>query len=213
MIEQVLTVVVFVLVALRLMQGLRRSRQGDARHLVSGIYRTIRWRHIWPVPFVLAAVSLVATLLVQLPILEWGWWSAIGGAGTPLLGSSSETAGTVWEWVIPLVFIGLLAPAIPLWANAEEQMFRSGAEVWSRRRQVLKTLQFGMIHAVVGIPIGVALALSIGGSYFMAVYLRRFRATGDGREATLESTRAHTAYNGLIVILVVVLITASAIGT
>ena len=212
MFEQVLTVAVFVLVGLRLIQGLRRSRQGDARHLVAGVYRTIRWRHIWPVPFVLAAVSLVATLAVQFPVLEWGWWSSIGGAGTPLLGSSNETAGTVWEWLIPLVFIGLLAPAIPLWANAEEQMFRSGAQAWSKRRRALKTLQFGMIHAIVGIPIGVALALSIGGSYFMAVYLRRFRATGDERESTLESTRSHTAYNGLIVILVVVLIVTDAVS-
>ena len=38
----------------------------------------------------------------------------------------------------------------------------------------------------------------------MRVYLARFRATGSQREATLESTRAHTAYNGVIVMLVLV---------
>jgi len=212
MIEQGLTVTVFVLVGLRLLQGLRRSRMGDGRHLVSSVYRTIRWRHLWPVPFVLVAVSAVATLLLQFPVLSWGWWSALGGAGTPLLGSSNETVGTVWEWLIPLVFIALLSPALPLWAYAEEQMFRSGAQLWSKRRRALKTAQFGMIHAIVGIPLGVAAALSIGGAYFMFAYLRRFRVACDQYEATLESTRAHTAYNGLIIMLVVALVVSQAVA-
>ena len=75
-------------------------------------------------------------------------------------------------------------------------MFRSGAEHWSASRRVLKTLQFGMVHALIGIPIGAALALSIGGAYFMFVYLRAFHRTGSSNDATLESTTAHTAYNG-----------------
>ena len=62
---------------------------------------------------------------------------------------------------------------------------------------MLKVVQFGLIHAIIGIPIGVALALSVGGTYFMFVYLRSFARTGSSNEATLESTRAHTAYNAI----------------
>jgi len=58
------------------------------------------------------------------------------------------------------------------------------------------------IHALIGIPIGVALALSVGGAYFMAVYLRAYKRTSSAIAATLESTRAHTAYNALIITLV-----------
>jgi hypothetical protein len=48
------------------------------------------------------------------------------------------------------------------------------------------------------------LALSVGGAYFMAVYLRSFRSEQSTAEATLESARAHTAYNGVIVATVVI---------
>ena len=45
----------------------------------------------------------------------------------------------------------------------------------SPRQRAVKVLQFGLIHALIGIPIGVALALSVGGAYFMSVYLRVVR--------------------------------------
>jgi hypothetical protein len=70
----------------------------------------------------------------------------------------------------------------------------------------LKTLQFGLVHALIGIPIGAAMALSIGGAYFMYVYLRQFARTGSANDATLESTTAHTAYNGLIIVMVLLAI-------
>jgi hypothetical protein len=118
----------------------------------------------------------------------------------------------VWAWLIPLVFMVLIAAALPLFANAEERMFRSGAQRWSNRRRVVKVVQFGLIHAIVGIPIGVALALSVGGAYFMAVYLRAYAATGSTDEATLESTRAHTAYNALIIITVAAVVAIGAVA-
>jgi hypothetical protein len=101
--------------------------------------------------------------------------------------------------------------ALPLFANAEERMFRMGAQRWSTRERVVKVLQFGLIHALIGIPIGVALALSVGGAYFMAVYLRSFALTGSVEEATLESTRAHTAYNALIILTVAVVVAVGAV--
>jgi len=151
---------------------------------------------------VLTGVLLVAIPLLMIPPLRWGWWSAIGGDGNPMFGSNTTTQGTFWAWLIPLVFMVLVVFALPLFANAEERMFRAGAENWSKRRRVLKVLQFGSIHALIGIPIGVALALSVGGAYFMAVYLRAYKRTSSAIAATLESTRAHTAYNALIITLV-----------
>jgi cytochrome b561 len=109
----------------------------------------------------------------------------------------------VWSWLIPVVFMTLVVLALPLFANGEERMFRTGAQRWTTRRRVAKVVQFGLIHAIIGIPIGVALALSVGGAYFMAVYLHAYALTGSPTEATLESTRAHTAYNALIIVVVV----------
>ena len=197
-------------VGFRLATGTRRSFSADGRELLRAIVSRIRWRHLWPVPLVLTGVIASAALLWQIPGLNWGWWTALGGQGNPVFGSNDSTNGTVWEWLIPAVFLILLIPALPLFAYAEEQMFRRGAESWSRQKRALKVVQFGLIHAVIGIPIGTALALSVGGAYFMATYLRSFRLQGSASEATLESARAHTAYNGLIVLTVIgaVIVTA-----
>jgi hypothetical protein len=203
-----LSFVVIGLMGVRLVGAVRFSRTAASRGLIAEIVRGIRWRHIWPVPVVLALVIAVATPLLQVPGLEWGWWSALGGDGNPVFGSSTATTGTALEWLIPLVFIALLVPALPLFAHAEERMFRAGAESWTAKRRVVKVLQFGMVHALIGIPIGAALALSTGGAYFMLVYLREFRATHDRRAATLESTRAHTAYNAVIIAVVLAAIVA-----
>lgn len=207
----ILTFAVLGFMGVRLITGLRSSRSRQGRELVRDVVRGVRWRHVWPVPVVLGVVLVVATFVMGLPGLGWGWWSALGGQGNPVFGSNDATSGTVWQWIIPLVFIALLAPALPLFAYAEERMFRMGAEHWSKRRRALKVVQFGLVHAIIGIPIGAALSLSVGGAYFMTVYLRAFGRTGSQRESTLESTRAHTVYNAIIVVLVVVVISLDAL--
>lgn len=210
--SNLLSVVVLAVVGIRLVQAVKLSRSDRGRSLSREIWTRIRWRHIWPVPFVLAGVLLVAIPLLMVSALRWGWWSALGGDGNPIFGSSDTTAGTVWAWLIPLVFMALVVAALPLFANAEERMFRSGAQRWSNHRRVVKVLQFGLIHALIGIPIGVALALSVGGAYFMSVYLRTYAATGSANEATLESTRAHTAYNALLIVAVAVAVAVDAVA-
>jgi hypothetical protein len=208
--SNVLSFVVLAAVGLRLVQAVTLSRSSHGRSLSREVWTHIRWRHIWPVPLVLGGVLLVAFPLLMVPVLRWGWWSALGGDGNPIFGSSNATVGTVWAWLIPLVFMALVVLALPLFANAEERMFRMGAQRWTTRKRAIKVLQFGLIHALIGIPIGVALALSVGGAYFMRVYLRSYASTGSAREATLESTRAHTAYNALIIVSVAVVVALGA---
>jgi hypothetical protein len=208
----VLTVGVLGFVGVRLASGVRYARTSNGRLLVGEIVRGIRWRHIWPVPFVLAGVVAVATPLLAVPGFDWGWWSALGGNGNPVFGSSAATTGSVWEWLVPLAFVCLLVPALPLFAHAEEVVFRRGAESWTGRRRALKLLQFGLVHAIIGIPIGVALALSVGGAYFMWAYLGAIHRGATRREATIESARAHTAYNGVLVAAVLVTIVAAALA-
>jgi hypothetical protein len=210
--QDIATYVVLALVGVRLADGLRHSLRGRGRTTVADVWRGVRWRHVWPVPFVVTVVATLATLLTQLPGLDWGWWSVIGGEGNPIAGSADATVGSVWEWLIPLVFVALLLPTLPLFALGEERIFRSGAESWSPARRTFKTLQFGLVHALIGIPIGAAIALSVGGAYFLGVYLRQHRATGSASGSLMESTRAHTAYNAMIMVLVVGLALSTAFG-
>jgi hypothetical protein len=191
-----LTGVILVLVAVRVGGVTRRVVSSrDVRERTLAIVRGIRPRHVLPVPFVLAAVLAVANTLWLVPPLRWGWWTAIGGIGNPVTGATEQTRGTTLEWLIPLVFVVLLIPALPLFAEAEERRFRAGAEHWSMRRRIWRGIVFGSVHALVGIPIAVALALSVGGWWFTYQYLRG---------GLLESTRAHTAYNATIVVIILV---------
>jgi len=210
--ELVLTVGVLGFVGFRLASAAGHSFTSAGRRTTAPILRGIRWRHIWPAPLVLISVLIVATALLQVPGLDWGWWTALGGAGNPVTGTTDQTAGTPLEWIVPLVFLTMLLPAIPLFALAEERMFRRGCEGWSWPRRIRRTLEFGLAHALIGIPIGVAIALSCGGAYFMATYLRAFRAHRDQREAVLESARAHAVYNVLIVLLVLAAVLLIATG-
>ena len=197
-------------VGIRLSQAAVRAAQGPARARTMRIVRGLRFRHFAPVPLVAAVVVVAAMLLVQIPLLDFGWWSALGGEGNPVFGSTERTAGTALEIVIPLAFIALLTPALPLFAEREEQIFRAGAEEWSTPKRLLKGVQFGLVHAVIGIPVGVALALSISGWWFTIAYLRGFRSGGQ-EAALLESTRAHTAYNSTLVVLVIVVLVGAAV--
>ena len=204
--------VVLAVMGYRLVDGVRHARTANGRSLVATIVRGIAWRHVWPIPFVLTAILLVAWPLLLVPGLDWGWWSALGGDGNPVFGSSTATTGTVFEWVIPLAFMALLIPALPLFAHAEERSFRTGAEGWSWSKRTVKVVQFGLVHALIGIPIGAALALSVGGAYFMAVYLHRYAQVHSATEATLDSTRAHTAYNGAIIMVVLIVVLIGALA-
>jgi hypothetical protein len=139
--------------------------------------------------------------LIQLPVLSFGWWSVIGGEGNPVVGVTEEDYGIV-SVVLPLFFIGLLIVGMPLLVAREEWVFRRGAETRGTAMNVARSLVFGLAHAVIGIPIGAALALSIGGLYLTRCYLKGWRETRTQTGALLESTRAHLAYNLTIITLV-----------
>ncbi len=212
MLELVLTVGVLGFVGFRLASAAGHSFSPAGRSTVTPVLRGIRWRHVWPAPLVLTAVVIVATLLLRIPGLDWGWWTALGGEGNPVTGTTDQTAGTALEWIVPLVFLTMLLPAIPLFALAEERTFRRGSESWTWPRRIRRTVEFGLAHALIGIPIGVALALSCGGAYFMAVYLRSYRVHHQQREAVLDSARAHAVYNAIIVVLVLIAVILIATG-
>lgn len=192
---------VLLFVGSRLAIASRRSLSDAYRDRALQLVRGLRIRHFLPVPLVLAAVITAALVLVQLPVLSFGWWTAMGGVGNPVFGVTEETAGTVLALLVPVVFLALLVPALPLLVEREERAFRLGAEAWSWPKRLAKAVLFGLAHAIIGIPIGVALALSLGGLWFTLAYLAGWRR--GGRAAALaESTRSHLAYNTTIVAVV-----------
>lgn len=195
MLLDLLTVAVLALVGTRLVTSARLAvRSERLRRRWLEVVRGLRLRHFALAPVALAGVVVVMTVLLQVPPLRWGWWSALGGSGNVIVGTSERSSLGALQWLAPLVFLALLLPLLPLFAEREERMFRQGAESWSRGRRARRALEFGLVHLIMGIPVGVALALSVGGGYFTWAYLRGFRVGGQ-EAGVLESTRAHLAYN------------------
>ncbi len=196
-----LTVAVLTVVGVRLFEAARTS-VGSHRKTLAVVYG-LRWRHFLRAVPIVALIVPTAWVLIQLPVLSFGWWSAIGGEGNPVVGVSDRDLGIV-SVVIPLFFIGLLLVGLPLLVAREEWLFRRGSEQRSTANNLGRAVVFGLAHAVVGIPIGAALALSIGGLYLTWSYLEVWKQTRSQTSALLESTRAHLAYNLTIIMLVVV---------
>jgi hypothetical protein len=209
MFVDVLTVTVLAFFGVRLVVAARQSVGGRARERTIEILRGLRPRHFLRAPLVLAAVLAVAAALLQVPGLSFGWWSALGGTGNVVLGSTDRTSGTVLVWLVPAFFLVLLIPALGLFAEREEIMFRAGAETWSTGRRVLTGLKFGLIHLIMGIPIGAALALSVGGWYFTWAYLRGYHRGGTDA-GVLEATRSHLAFNIEVLTVVAVYVVSLA---
>lgn len=199
-----ISVVVLAFVGVRLIEAARGT--AEQRDHVARVVRGLRFHHFAMGFGVLVVIVLVAFVLMELPILSWGWWQALGGQGNPVFGSTESTRGSPWEWIVPVVFLALLIPALPILVEREEVMFRLGAEHRSRAKNTVRNLVFGTAHAAIGIPIGAGVALSIGGWYLTRSYLRAYRRTGSVEASVAESTRAHLAYNLVIVVLVAVAI-------
>lgn len=208
-----LTSGVLVYMGVNLVVSVRRSLHPAARAHQLEILRGLRLRHFLPVPIVFGLVAAVGVTLIQVPGLSFGWWSAIGGSGNPVFGVTDATSGTLLATVIPIVFIVLLLATLPLLVEREERWFRLGSENRSILGRVRWALAFGLVHALAGIPIGFALALSIGGIWFTIAYLRESRKTRSQRAALLESTRCHLAYDITIVALVLGLAATGNLGT
>ena len=207
MLADLLTVAVLALVGVRLVSAARTAVGAEVRGHVVDILRGLRLHHFLLAPVVLTGVVIAFSLLLQIPGMSIGWWTLIGGTGNIVTGGTSRTNGTPLEWIVPALFLLLLAPALPLFAETEELMFRKGAESWDLRRRLWMGLKFGLVHLIMGIPIGVALALSLGGWYFQWAYLRAYRRHGgDVRAAVMESTRSHLAYNMEVLTLVAVIL-------
>lgn len=181
----------------------------SSRRHVLEIVRGLRIRHFLGAIPTLAVVLAVALVLIQLPVLSFGWWTAIGGQGNPVIGATDRAQGSPLEVILPIVFLSLLFLALPLLVEREEWMFRRGAERRSARANLRRSVEFGLAHALIGIPIGAALALSVGGLYLTLMYRMGWRRTGTETGSLLESTRAHLGYNLVILLLVLVALALS----
>jgi hypothetical protein len=153
-----------------------RLRDPDERRRYGAVIAQMRW---WMVPTVLALLGAVLCVylgLARVSLFRLSWWCAIGGAGNPVLG---RAPGAPW-WATG-AFALCFACLVPRLAYLEEEVFRSGSEEHGTVRVLGTSVLFGLMHAVVGVPLGAALALSIAGVAYHGAYrvgFTRFHAGG-----------------------------------
>ena len=136
--------------------------------------------------------------------LRWGWWSMMGGHGNVVFAQTQPSAagGLSLSVCLGAACVVLLLVMLPRLALAEERHFRRGDQARSLPQRLLGSTRFGMMHLIMGIPIGAGFALSVAGVMFSRASRRGYRVTGTKVGALLESARVHLAYD-LIVLAIV----------
>lgn len=147
-------------------------------------------------PCTLAAVGLL--VFYGPAFLRWGWWTALGGEGNVIFGEATPSGQVVTDLILPILIVTPLLLSLGRFALQEERIFRHGDERRGIRDRLLRSLVFGLCHLVMGIPIGAAIGLGVGGFGFSQVYLRRWRASRSRYQSVLDSARVHLAYNLII---------------
>lgn len=188
-----------------------RNRYG----FVWQVWKRFRFGMLCSTLAVLAATVVIGVVLSRVPGLSYGWmhlFYAKGGNALmqPVLaGSKSDLA---WVRLLPLAFLAALTLAVPFLAHMEEEAFRHGVVEWPRiaRRSVV----FGLIHCIVGIPIAFGLALIASGMFYGYQYKRAFEREVQhvsvrqaAEEALMVSTAYHTLWNTLVCAILLALMT------
>jgi len=133
----------------------------------------------------------------------------VGLSGVPIAVVVATIAHATFRISLSVVFVVcfwlMLMIGIPFWARLEERIFRQGANSW--RKICIRSVQFGLIHILVGIPILAGFVLIVPGflfacryKYVYSAYLKRDRDPVRAQEAgMLASTADHAVYNAILV--------------
>lgn len=159
-------------------------------------YRQIRPSVIVQDLGVLVAVFGAALGLLSLdnPVLNFGWYQLLlqDVGGDPSSGGNIIAAPFSYRPLI-LPFVALLLFVFPRLAETEELIFRRGTRTW--QQGIARSVVFGLAHMLVGVPLAVAVALSLGGLWFTYQYFRG---------GVARSTVYHLTYNLIVLALIVV---------
>lgn len=138
---------------------------------------------------VLATVSL-ATALYDLPVklLQWSWLSLLAGPKDKDVGTNLGVSAGASIPYFGVIFVLLLFLNLPGLARNEEEIYREGTKNWTDA--IPRSLKFGIMHCLVGVPVAAGIALALPGLWFTSEYFK------GGVE---QSTRVHAIYNMILV--------------
>ncbi len=157
-------------------------------------YKQIDFRlFLSAIPLVLLTIlSFMALLHLNESIFGWSWLLWVGN----LLGVSDVRAVnlSLVGTDIPVLGIGiciLLLIQLPALALLEERFCRKGTKGW--RDGLLRSIAFGLVHCLVGVPLAVGIALIIPGLWYTHLYFQG---------GVKRSAQGHFQYNLLVMLIV-----------
>jgi len=155
------------------------ERMHENWRIVSSISAVIICQNIL---VIVAVIALFLGLIKVAPFLNWSWFSLFSreGMNIHLIPSNVKYFG--------LAFLVLFGINLPRYAQMEEVWFREGTISWEQG--LLMSILFGMVHCLVGVPIGAGLAISLAGLWFTHQYF-----VGGVELSTVH----HTSYNLILV--------------
>ena len=166
------------LLSVLLIQEVRTGSFKEARTVACQVTPGIVLQNI----VVLAVTAAVALLLALFcPFLNCSWLYKLPGYSGP--GFNIAIAPFTIKY-LGLPFAILLAVNVPRAARSEEISYRRGTQNWKVGRW--RSLHFGLLHCLMGIPIYAGLALSVGGLWYTHQYLKG---------GISRSTLHHSTYN------------------
>lgn len=117
-------------------------------------------------------------------IMQFSWLSLVASPKESAQGTNLVvSAGTSIPY-FGFVFLALLFLNLPVMARNEEELFRRGTKSWWDGMP--RSLAFGMMHCIVGVPVCAGIALMVPGLWFTHEYFLG---------GTDRSTRVHAFYN------------------
>lgn len=171
------------------------------------VYLTKPWDWLLAICIIIPLITVVILLKPYVPsFLNWNWLNLLGsGPGSAVVNAGNANVAVLkvvasesYTWVaIPIyLFFLYFLPKAAYW---EEYVFRRHNMRFLGI--VLKNIQFGLLHCVMGVPIYIGLLLSILGIVFSIRYLAAYHRNFDHDESTLSCTSLHAKYNIILVTL------------
>jgi len=171
--------------------------------LLKYVYFSRPLDYLWAFLLVIfVSTSCFFAFNINLPsFMTWSWTSIFSddSSGGNLIAMPFRSKSIV----IVTTFWFLLSLALPHMAKSEEKMFRS--LTLSTKHRIISSIKFGLVHMTVGVPLYIALILSVVGYILSIFYVKSFlknvkidAETAD-EKAINVSTSVHAKYNFLLI--------------
>lgn len=188
MVAEAVIAVVQIALLLGLAHSARRTWTSDRART----HATLRAVRGWMIPtavFGIAVTAGLSVLLLQVPILRYGWLSLFGGSGSIVTGGGWTISPL--NSVLAVLLVTLLSVAVPREAREEEELFRAGNHNRRLGSRALRALAFGAMHLAMGIPLAIGLAMTIPGALYDVTYEMALRRSLAKRPVTTAAVRRH----------------------